>query len=94
MKKIHLSFNAVAHTLHVTIGSLGVFFPVAMGWWHGQLFGSAAMILYAVLKEFIFDIHFEDPATSGGWWGSCKDFAGYLAGIWVANMILFLKEAL
>jgi hypothetical protein len=85
---IHLSMNQVAQTLHVFIGVVFVTLPVCWGWSHAQMIGSLVGVVYALLKEFIFDLEFEDEMTSGGFSGSCEDFAYYLVGIGIANLLL------
>lgn len=89
MNKLHLTKTSLSNGLHVSLGALGVLLPVAKGWPHGQLYGSAFVIFYALIKEFYFDLKYEDEETSGGIWGGCQDFFGYLCGAWLANMILF-----
>jgi hypothetical protein len=90
MSRLHLTKTSLSNGLHASLGALGVLLPAAKGWSHPQFYGSAAVIVYAAVKEFWWDLRYEDEETSGGWWGGVQDFAGYLAGLWVANMILFL----
>lgn len=90
MRKLHLTKNSISWGLHISLGALAVLLPVAKGWPHGQLAGSLVILVYALIKEAWWDRVYEDEETSGGWWGGCQDFFGYLAGVWLANMILFL----
>ena len=87
---INLSMDNVTQGLHVALGALGVFLPVAKAWSHGQLIGSLVMIGFAVIKEFWFDINYETPETSGSWSGGLRDFSFYIVGIIMANLILFI----
>lgn len=85
---IDLSMDEVAQTLHVTLGMLFVLLPVAWGWHNAKIWGSFYALLYACIKEFWFDLHYEDEPTSGGWSGSFKDFAFYVVGIVAANILV------
>jgi hypothetical protein len=42
--------------------------------------GALAVLLWAGPKEFWYDMHYEDPATSGGLVGGIKDFFYYCFG--------------
>ncbi len=82
-----LSFNFVSQTAHVLAGMLGVLGPIAI--WHISFIpGTVGVLSFAVVKEFWFDVHFEDAETSGGLGGDIQDFGFYLAGILAANILL------
>lgn len=88
---IDLTEADVCNGLHVALGGLFVMVPAAHGWHpHPRLYGSLAGLGFGILKEFWFDIHYEDPDTSGGYQGGFVDLAGYLAGILAANLVLWL----
>lgn len=46
----------------------------------------------AAVKEFWYDLHFESPETSGGFYGSNRDFAFYLLGLLVSDGILMVTR--
>jgi hypothetical protein len=83
--KLNPSYNSVAQTLHVALGALGVFVPVAMEWRNGQLHGSIFILVYAAIKEGWYDRHYENVETRGSGW---LDFAFYAVGVVAANMLL------
>lgn len=87
---IHLSMGKVANALHVALGALFVFIPVAKGWSNGIVWGNIACLVFAVIKEMWFDIHYEDEQTSGGYIGGLKDLCGYIIGLAIANLILII----
>jgi len=87
---IHLTMNTVANVLHVAIGVLFIAVPVAWGIHFAQAWGTGTCLVYAIIKEFLVDIYFEDEETSGGYIGGCKDFLGYLAGLLLGNLIVIL----
>jgi len=45
---------------------------------------AGAVMLFALWKEFWFDLRYETPETSGGIKGGLIDFSGYVAGIGLA----------
>ncbi len=83
--KINLSANVLAQGLHVSLGALGVFVPVAMVAPHGQAVGSVVTLVFAAIKESWFDQHFEDAATAASGW---VDFSFYVVGVGAANLLL------
>jgi len=91
---ISLTYNDLANGLHVALGALFVVLPsywgLKYGWPHAQLWGSCGGFLYGIIKEFFFDLEFEDEATSGGLAGGMTDLLGYIIGIGAANLILWL----
>jgi hypothetical protein len=87
---VHLSMNQVAQTLHVTLGMLFVLIPVAMNWHDPRLIGTSVGLLFALIKEFWWDLKYEDEGTSGGLSGSRQDFIYYCTGILVANGLLLI----
>ena len=87
---IDLTMDEVAIGLHISLGVNFVMIPVALAWDHGLFWGNVACLIYALFKEFLFDILFEAPETSGGWLGGVKDFAGYIAGACIANALLHI----
>jgi len=87
---IKLSENSIAQTAHFFIGTTLVLIPVAMKWPDPRLIGSLGSLVFAAIKEFYFDIKYEDPATCGGWEGSLEDFSWYCAGIIAVNLLLCL----
>lgn len=100
---IDLSLDELAQGLHVALGALFVTFPLAWVWthpvltdrglwWsdHAQVLGSGVGVFFALVKEFWFDVHYEDPQTSGGYIGGLKDFVYYCVGIATANLLLLI----
>lgn len=87
---ISLSKDVLADGLHVALGALFVTFPVGWGIHHPQLWGSGMGIVFGIVKEFWFDLKYETPETSGGVSGGIMDFAGYVAGIVIANLMLLI----
>lgn len=87
---LDLSMDEVAQGLHVALGALFVTFPAAWGWPHYRLWGSGIGVVYGLIKEFWWDLHFEDEQTSGGHQGGLKDFTYYCIGIVAANLLLLL----
>ncbi len=53
----------------------------------GQLGASASLIVYAAIKEWGYDAHFELPPQT--WRDNLQDFCGYLGGIALAALILW-----
>ena len=45
---------------------------------------AGVVALFAIWKEFWFDLRYETPETSGGIKGGIKDFSGYVAGVGLA----------
>lgn len=84
---IHLTFNEVAQTSHVGLGAAAVLLAVAKGWPHGQLIASGAMVIFALVKELWFDVHYEDIETQGNRW---VDLSFWLIGIGLANIAIWL----
>lgn len=87
---ISLSSDVLANGLHVALGALFVTFPVCWGIHHPQLWGSGVGIMFGIVKEFWFDLKYEDPDTSGGIAGGFEDLAGYFIGIVLANFLILL----
>jgi hypothetical protein len=54
---------------------------------HTQLVGSFIGLVYAAVKEFVWDQDMEDAVTRGSNW---VDFAFYAVGIAAANIILWI----
>lgn len=48
-------------------------------------------VVYAAVKEFWFDIHYETPEVSGGWSGGVKDFAFYMVGLAAGLIVIWLR---
>lgn len=85
---IDLSIDTVSQGLHVSLGAIFVILPAAWGWENARLWGSLIGIMYALVKEFWFDLRYEDAQTSGGIKGGWRDFSFYLVGIGLANLLL------
>jgi hypothetical protein len=80
--------------LHTALGALFVVLPTAVllhhpsfMFGHTQLVGSFIGIVFAAVKEFVWDKTMEDTITQGSNW---KDFAFYMVGIALANLILYV----
>ena len=54
---------------------------------HPQVAGSFIGLIYATVKEFVWDQDMEDAITRGSNW---EDWAFYMVGIAIANVILWL----
>jgi len=80
--------------LHTALGALFVLLPIALGMKHPHLFygspriiGSLLGVVFAGLKEFIWDQEMESPAVRGS---NLRDFSFYIVGITAANIVLWL----
>ena len=60
-----------------------------LGKGHGSAWASAGVLVFALAKEFYWDLRYETPVLSGGYLGGLRDFAGYLVG--VASSLSLLK---
>jgi hypothetical protein len=87
---VSFSEDTVTQGLHAALGAIFVILPVAWGWKHAKLIGSFVGLVYAGVKEFSFDIYFEDSYTSGDWVGGLRDFLFYVIGIIAANLLLLI----
>ena len=58
---------------------------------HLHWYLSAALVFYALLKEFWYDLRYERPEVSGGVKGGIVDLLFYVLGVLVANLILCVK---
>lgn len=83
---ISLSDEDVTQGLHICLGAIFILLPVCWEWHFAQLWGTGIGLIFAAVKEFFWDIRFEDPATSGGWKGSTEDFYFYVLGIVLGNV--------
>ena len=82
--------------LHVSLGALFVTLPAAL-WaihptWnfcfgHPCWVGTWIGLIYASVKEFVWDQNIEDAVTRGSNW---KDFVFYVVGILAADLILWV----
>ena len=87
---IKLDLQEVSDGLHVALGAIFVLLPVCWEWHFAQAWGTGLGILFAIIKEMWFDIHYEDCETSGGYPGGFRDMAGYFVGILLANLLVIL----
>lgn len=78
-------FRNLVNGIHVSLGANFVLLASAFG--HVQI-GVLMCVAYGLVKEFVFDILFETPETSGGFLGGVKDFVGYIAGAALACALL------
>jgi hypothetical protein len=83
--KHHLSMNDVSQALHVALGALFLFAPVALHWPHPKVVGSIVGLVYAALKEGIYDVYYEDAETRGS---GLVDFSFYLLGMGIGLLVL------
>jgi hypothetical protein len=95
-----MDFNPTSESevqgLHAALGALFVTFPSAV-WglhpsWnfcygHPRLFGSFCGVVFAMVKEFVWDQDMENDITRGSNW---FDFSLYMVGIIVANGLLWI----
>jgi hypothetical protein len=80
--------------LHCALGALFVVLPTALLLHHPRILtghpqaaGSFIGLVYATVKEFVWDQEMEDAVTRGSNW---VDFSFYMIGIAVANVILWV----
>jgi hypothetical protein len=78
------SFDALAQSLHVTLGMLFVLIPAYKWPMGGWAVGLGAGILWAAVKEGIWDNLIESPAVRGSGW---RDFGFYMVGIVVGFLV-------
>jgi hypothetical protein len=82
--------DELADALHIALG-------VVVAWGTHFLFGWQLLHVFPMflvpvcLKEFVYDIHFETPATSGGYVGGVLDALGYVAGFGAGWLAVVLK---
>jgi hypothetical protein len=100
MNEIMVNLNptpeAEVQGLHAALGALCVSIPVSL-WalhpiWnfcfgHPKLVGSFIGLVWATVKEFVWDQDMEDSVTRGSNW---RDWSFYVVGIVVASGVLFL----
>ena len=84
----------LANVVHVCLGALAILITVLFGGQHAQWYAVAGVLVFAAVKEFWWDIHYETPVTSGGYKGGFTDFMGYVTGLAVALGLVALKYAL
>lgn len=87
---IDLSEADLADGLHLALGIIFVILPVALGVHNGRYWGSGAGFVFGIIKEFWFDLAYEDEKTSGGIKGGWIDLAGYVCGIVMGNLLLLI----
>lgn len=85
------TFNMVSQLSHFAWGAwLVLELYVLLG--HSFIVGiTASCILLAGAKEFIYDMKWETPEDSGGFWGSVEDFSFYCLGIGVAVLTVLVR---
>lgn len=86
--------EAEVQGLHAALGALCVFLPTALlihhpsfMFGHTQLVGSFIGLVWATVKEFVWDQDIEDTITRGSNW---RDWTYYAVGIVAANLMLWL----
>jgi hypothetical protein len=87
MNRIHLTFEQAAQTAHVGVGAAVVALATAKGFPHAQLYSSLGMVVITAVKEWWWDVQFEDLETQGS---AGVDFLFWMVGVAVANLILWL----
>jgi hypothetical protein len=95
--KISYTADDLAQMGHVLAGMLivlgGTFLlrrlPAFIKLRHFILFPAGAAIIFAAIKEFWFDIHFETPATMKS---GLKDFSFYMIGVGAALGLFYLSR--
>ena len=83
--KHHLSMNQVSQGLHVALGVLFLALPTAWHWRHGKIIGMGVGVIFAALKEGIYDVYYEDAETRGS---SLVDFSFYCLGMGIGLLVL------
>ena len=84
------TYNELAQSAHF----FGAAFIILASGGFGQhlhWYLSAAVVFYALLKEFWYDLRYERPEVSGGVKGGIVDLLFYVLGVLVANLILCVK---
>jgi len=76
------TFDTVSQAAHVFFAA---FVVLAFAHYGLAILGGMLMFIFAALKEFWYDYHFESVAVRGS---SARDFAFYLVGIALAGLVL------
>jgi hypothetical protein len=83
---ISFNFSEEANYDHVVTAALIIVYFAFLG--HPTL-GLAVALVFAGVKEFLFDHYFEDPVTRGS---DLEDFLWYLVGIGFGEVLVFAKR--
>ena len=89
--------DAWAQASHLCGGALAVALPAAMlpGFVGAPFVGFGAILIFAAVKEFWWDLRHETPTESGGIGGGWEDFSHYCMGAVIAlAMINFALRVL
>lgn len=84
--QLKLSLNEVSQIAHALAGALAVLGVQALFGPRWVWLAAAAMTLFAAIKEFWFDVDFENAQTAGN---GLEDFLFYQAGIAAALILHF-----
>jgi hypothetical protein len=83
-----ITFNSVSQGLHTCLGTIAVLLPTLKDF--PPWIGAVAILSYAAVKEFWFDVYYETPEQSGGRLGDVEDFSFYAIGVAAAYAILWV----
>jgi hypothetical protein len=81
-------FNSVAQTGHTIAGALAVFAPLVLIGPMWRFVGAGVIVLWALVKEFWWDQHYETPEIRGS---SLEDFTFYCVGAGIALLVYQLE---
>lgn len=77
-------FDFVSQNGHLLGGVTAVWGPLALWNPHVMWWVMLGFVIFATVKEFVYDIYVEDEAVSGGWGGGWEDWSHYMAGMALA----------
>ena len=83
-------FNILSQYNHALTGAIVIFGKIALfGTSHIRIV-AGVFVVYAALKEFVYDRLMESEEVSGGWWGDVVDFSFYFLGAGMAVASYYL----
>ena len=84
-------FYSVSDNAHFLGASTVVYGSVLLGGSHALLWAAIVVVIFAGIKEGLWDPKHETPAVAGSGW---RDFFGYMAGLAVSLLTIYIKAKL